>query len=241
MTKIISTALNDDNEIIRQEHEINTQRFTAIVHQQNIKVDVPEFIEINPQDTIACMKEMNEQQWEWISTGELFKTLWSEVFKDEKKEIIIPNSVEKLNLCDTGMVHVAGMIVLGCEACFGKNNVFYRNPETYLHPRTERTIVGMLMKMLELCGGQGTVVETNEQPKIRNKKGQFAKKEEVKIEDRDQARVLTLKWLSLMTPDKPFAKIGEDTFTTTQLIADIEAGGTAGEMIIDKFIEMQKS
>ena len=41
-------------------------RFTCIVHQQGIRVDIPEFVEINSRHTIDCMSKMNQRQWEHI-------------------------------------------------------------------------------------------------------------------------------------------------------------------------------
>lgn len=59
-------------------------RFTCIVHQQGIRVDIPEFVEINSRHTIDCMSKMNQRQWEHISTGELFQHLFKTLFPQEE-------------------------------------------------------------------------------------------------------------------------------------------------------------
>ena len=136
-------------------------RFTCLVHQQGIRVDVPEAVEINARTTIDCMSKMNQQQWEHISTGELFQHLFRMVFRaEDSNEVPIPATIEELNKGDYGVIHVAGLIVQGCEALFeGKTKLFFRNPEDNLHPKAERTIVSMFMKMGELLGsGEGVQV-----------------------------------------------------------------------------------
>lgn len=58
MVKIVTTVNGE-----KTEHEIEPgpRNFTCIVHQQGLRVDVPEFIEINPKNTIACMEAMNQK------------------------------------------------------------------------------------------------------------------------------------------------------------------------------------
>jgi hypothetical protein len=126
--------------------------FLCVVHQQDLRVDVPGYIEINSRKTIDCMEKMNQKQWEHISTGQLFKALFDEVFhKDDQNSIPIPQTIEQLNKSDFGIIHVAGMIVLGCEALFeGNTKLFFRTPEDHLHPKTERRIVSMLRMMQNL-------------------------------------------------------------------------------------------
>ena len=43
-------------------------RFTCIVHQQGIRVNIPEFVEINGRNTIECMEKMSQRAWAHIST-----------------------------------------------------------------------------------------------------------------------------------------------------------------------------
>lgn len=168
-----------------QAHEVGENRFTLLIHQQGIRVDVPEAVEINSRNTIDCMEKMSQKQWEWISTGELFRELYGTIFPTEdyggpKQEWVepdvskdtftqpkltetglpLPISIEELNKSDFGIVHACGMIVLGCEAIFGgKRKLFFRTPEDHLHPKAERRIVQMLKKMMYLAGTDGTVTE----------------------------------------------------------------------------------
>lgn len=190
-------------------------RFTCIVHQQGIRVDVPEAVEINGRATIACMEKMTQRQWEHISTGELFRFLFAAIFPkedydlpvnpetritmdvslppdaspdqgfgdesagagpprppgmerwvlDKEPGLPIPRTIEELNRSDFGIIHAAGMIVLGCEAIFeGKTRLFFRNPEDNLHPKAERRVMDMLRKMMFLAGVNGVATEEAPRP-----------------------------------------------------------------------------
>lgn len=133
---------------------VETQPLTVIVHQQGIRVNVPEFVEINSRNTISCMENMTQKAWEHISTGELFKTLFYKVFPPEDGHIAIPVTIEELNNGDFGVIHMAGLIVQSCEAIFdGKTKIFFRNPEDQLHPKAEQRIVSMMKTMMDLLGG----------------------------------------------------------------------------------------
>ena len=209
---------------------------TVILHYQGIRVDVPDFVEINPRNTIACMEKMTQQEWEWISNGELFQTLFKMYFDARQFcEIEIPQTISELNAGDMGVIHVAGMIVLGCEAIFAKQNVFYRNPETYLHPATELMIMDTFRKMLEMTGNHGGVAKVELDPE-NIKKEIEPQTNETPIEDKDWEQTLT--WLKLM-PEKPFAKIGETTYTTTDLILEVANKSDVGKMMVEKFVSMR--
>lgn len=131
-------------------------RLTALVHQQGIRVDVPDFLEVNGRNTIDCMEKMSQQAWTHISTGELFQHLFRLVFDEE--EVPIPETIEALNKGDYGVIHIAGMIVLCCEAMFeGKYKIFLRTPESHLHPKSERRIMQMIRKIGELLAPNNDV------------------------------------------------------------------------------------
>lgn len=137
-------------------------RLTVMVHQQGIRVDVPEFVEINGRNTLDCMEKMSQRAWEHISTGELFQHLFRMVFPPEDGDVAIPATIEQLNRGDFGVTHIAGMIVLGCEAMFeGKYKIFLRTPEDHLHPKAERRVMAMVLRMGELLApGEDVQVQT---------------------------------------------------------------------------------
>lgn len=173
MTKIITTHSG-----VKKEHEIDTKTggFTCILHDQGLRVDVPEFKEVNPRDTLDCMKEMTQGQREWISDSAPFKMLYALCFDADRRSGIppIPKTIQELNDGDFGVSHICGLIVLGYEhAVINHNNVFYRNPETYLHPSSERMIAGMFEKILRMSvssGGKVTATAENPEKVVKQKK-----------------------------------------------------------------------
>jgi len=231
MTKIVTTVVTPEGELRAQDHEIdNPKNFTVIVHQQGIKVDVPEFVEINSENTIQCMAEMSQRAWEWISTGQLFITLFKEAFQDPG--VVIPTKIEVLNVMDKGVIHVTGMIVQGCEALFEGKSIFVRNPENYLHPKVERTIMDMFRKMMELCGVQGEVTTiTREKPKRKSKKRKRAEK---KLEQEDRKKT-TIAWLQTMETTTKVLRIGSEVFTAGDLILAINNGQEVGQKVIELY------
>jgi len=139
-------------------------RLTALIHQPGIRIDVPQFVEINGRNTIDCMEKMSQQAWVHISTGELFQYLFRVAFPPEDGDVPIPATIEQLNKGDFGIIHIAGMIVLACEAIFeGKYKIFFRTPEDHLHPKTERRVIGMMMKLRDLLApGEDVQVKVGE-------------------------------------------------------------------------------
>lgn len=246
MVKVVTTTIVD-GELVKTDHEIegSPRNFTVIVHQQGIKVEVPEFVEIDPQDTIRCMSEMTQKQWEWISTGGLFSELWKEAF-DPSDRMDPPKSIEMLNMTDMGIRHMAGMIVLGCEACFQGRSVFFRNPETYLHPKTERYVGGMLQKMLNISGNSGTVTETAEDaPKEKEFNIDLAGdiKQEISTIEKEKNRPvdteLTLKWLGCMEAGKDIVERNGERLTVEQLTDEVTNNTDLGRWFVDKFVELR--
>ena len=161
MTELVPTPIMVNG----KEEVIDVPPFTVFVHQPGIRVDIPSFVEINSRKTIECMEKMNQKEWEHISTGQLFQILFKECFNDESDntDVPIPKTIQELNSGDYGTIHIAGMIVLGCEAIFeGKTKLFFRTPEDHLHPKLERKIVSMFKKMFELLNPDGEGVATLE-------------------------------------------------------------------------------
>jgi DNA topoisomerase VI subunit B len=141
-----------------QNHDLPDNPLTVIAHPQGIRVDVPEFVEINPKNTIRTMEDMTQTEWQYISNGDLFKELWNTVFPGDKA-IKIPTTIEELNSGDMGCAHVAGMIVLACEALFEGKKVFFRTPETYLHPATCANLTDMIVKIGRIGNAKTTVAD----------------------------------------------------------------------------------
>lgn len=219
---------------VKTEHEIelNPSGINVLVHDQGVRVDVPSFVEINPADTINCMRKMTEKEWRWVSTGQLFRHLFKLSFSPDHRgnpPPEIPDTIEELNAGDMGVAHIAGMITLGCEACFAKKNIFIRNPETYLHPATERHIMEMFREMLKLLGQRGTVTTATEPQggKPEDKKEEEPVPPEMLEEPRDPKEVV-LKWLDCMEPEKDLCRVGDRTYKVREMIEEVKAGTEVG-------------
>ena len=248
MTRIETTTIVD-GEPVKQEHELDSTKsgFTVIVHQQGIKVDVPEFVEIDARDTIRCMDEMSQPAWEHISTGPLFRMLWSEAF-DPEDRTEPPHKIEVLNMGDMGLRHVAGLIVLGLETYMAGQNIFVRNPETYLHPKTQRYIMSMFRKMQGQFGEPGKVVEVKEFTKKNGtvvKAHRRVQKVTPPPVEASEAKLACLKWLKLLQdrygPGKEIVDTQTDDgrLTVEQLAEAVTEGNPRGLWFVDEFIKMQ--
>jgi len=238
--------------------------FNVIVHGQGIRFDIPTYVEINCRTSIPRMEAFTQEEWEWVSQGDLFQGAWKEAFdrgwSGGKGGQLIPTTppltIEELLADDPGVIHVAGMIVQGFEAMFEGKNVFFRNPETLLHPATERYIVSMFKFMLNAAGsGKGTITKTDKRPektvgpKSRDAKGRFVKAEKVAAAPAPNCKPYEdpnniehcLEWLGKFPPTKEIAKLGEQRLTAPQLIEQIRKGSLAGKQIVDIFVSKRDS
>lgn len=138
---------------------------TVLVAQQGIRIDCPDHMEINSRDTLKTMSEMNQRQWEHISTGPLFTHFFRLLFPSEDGDVPIPATIEDLNSGDYGVIHASGLIVMMCEAIFaGTKKIFLRTPEDHLHPKATRSLVTMIDAINAMSGGSGGTVTATDQP-----------------------------------------------------------------------------
>lgn len=231
---------------VKTVHEVEDKPggLTCIVHQQGIRVDVPAFVEVGPRETIACMSNMNQKQWEWISRGPLFKMLFNEVLKPENEKnfdaCYIPDTIEELNQGDMGIAHISGLIILSCEAFFAKKSVFLRNPETYMHPAAERMIMTMLKKMMQLCGitGKVEVCESDPPDEQLSKIGDIAilGKQQKVADPEETPNAMVVRWLKSMDAEKKFAQVGEQIYTVADMILEVTADTEIGKQLVEQFV-----
>ena len=124
-------------------------------------VNVPGFYEINGVTTLKVVDELSERAWQHISTGPLFRELWKSAVEDESGLIIqIPKTVDDLKKSGNGTKHIAGMIIEAVEkGVFEHKSLFFREPETHLHPKLCRTLMTLIYKVKALCTGKVETVE----------------------------------------------------------------------------------
>lgn len=137
---------------VSSEHEVDASGVSALVHEPGIKVTVPNAYTITPEDTIRCMREMSQPAWAHISGGELFRMLFDKLFS---KSVSIPETITVLlEDYDDGVIHAAGLIVLLVEARFaGRQQVFLKLPETYLHPKVTYMLMSVILDIQKIPNG----------------------------------------------------------------------------------------
>lgn len=216
MTSIKTTHIVN-GQIQVDHHEIETQDLIVIGHQQGLQVDVddPKFVEINPQDTISCIQNLTQGQWEHISTGPPFRYLWDSLADPEDRDkFALPKDVEHLKLMDQGIQHLAGMVILGFETMLSGKNVFYRQPETYLHPSTQRFVVTLITNLQSMFSGK---LETAVLEKYRDPR-----------QDWEQCR----EWLTRLPPDRDVCQIGERKMNAASMIREIDRESALGDTFV---------
>lgn len=137
--------------------ELPDQDFLVIVHQQDISVKITEAKLISCFETVKTIDEMSQKAWVHISTGMLFRHLFNLCF-DKGNAPVLPETIEEFKEMDTGVKHLAGLIIMmvECSPAFCKNppkKIFLKNPETFLHPKQEQLIVGMITELRRLLYG----------------------------------------------------------------------------------------
>jgi len=236
LTKIKSTHLDEDGRIVEQEHDIegSPTNLKVVLHQQGIKVDVPSFVEINPTTTLKCMDEMTENAWLWISQGGVFQALWKEAH-DPSHTPTIPKSIKHFELVDLGVKHMAGMIVMAYEAAvINKQNVFIRNPETYLHPATERYVVSMFEKIIQLSGCVGEVKTTTDtEVKAYDAQGREVPKPTGPPSETDKQECI--RWLELLE-NADIAKDGDKVLTANDCLKEVLDDTSKGWQIVGLYV-----
>ncbi len=146
-----------------QAHEVGDQPFLVIVHNNDIKVTVPDSLLVSCFETIKMADSLNDKQWTHISTGPLFQRYFKLAFQEDTK---IPETSQDLKNANEGIKHITGMIIMLVEnsPLFTKNTIsriFLKNPETFLHPKQERLIVDLVRAIRhDLYGHTDTAPES---------------------------------------------------------------------------------
>lgn len=141
---------------VKSEHDLPSQPITAVVHQSGIKVEAPDAYTIDSTMTVSCMREMSQKAWEHISTGTLFRHFFDILFQ---KNVELPVKISSLiEDYDDGVIHGCGLIVLLVEAMFaGKQQVYLKYPETFLHPAQQQWLMTVIMGIQHLSGRPGPI------------------------------------------------------------------------------------
>jgi hypothetical protein len=123
--------------------ELPAKELNLLFHKDVFDVRAPECFEINPENTLEEIRNISQEAWTHISTGEIFQHLFRLVYPlpDAKNhsapnvEVPIPEQLADLRKMDMGVRHVAGLIILALtKGGIEGKQLFFKLPESYLHP-----------------------------------------------------------------------------------------------------------
>ena len=126
-----------------EEFELEDEALCVIV-DSGLRLEAPEFTEINGMNTLKCCDGLCEGKATHILTGPFIKDLFHMVFV-EGRGVSLPQSREELLAAGFDVQHIVGMIILTFEAIIERGeSVFYRDPETHLHPHEVRHLMTLI-------------------------------------------------------------------------------------------------
>lgn len=124
-------------------HDLEVKPVTLLCHQGGIRIDVPGRIEISPEYTVKVADRMTDDDLTALWQSADGRKLWGFVFTDREP----PATMQGAPL---DVRHVVGMIVCIYLAVVHGKGLFFRCPETYLHPRNQ---VGLADLFIYLSNG----------------------------------------------------------------------------------------
>lgn len=124
-----------------QEVELNeSPGINAIVAPGEMDIEVPGYLEIDPELTVKTANELEQDQWELIIKNANFLGFWDALWCGKPP----PPILRKGNLATR---HIAGLILLMVKAKAEGQKVFLKLPETYLHPAECRMLMTFIYKI----------------------------------------------------------------------------------------------
>lgn len=211
--------------------DIDTPGLSVIVHDQGIAVEALDAATITPEDTLSCIRGMNQVQWEHISQGEIFKKAWQTIFDDPrhhgKLRDNIPASIGHLQKMDRGVQHIAGLIItLLTESMIkGTKKIFVVQPETYVHPSEQRSIVCLVRFIQSLPPAMKLTKENAAQDYVRNNY------------ESDKADAVW--WLMKMPDDKRVGMAGDTPITAAMGRELIAMDSKIGRALVAQYVQLR--
>jgi hypothetical protein len=167
MPEVITTI--DGEEVpLPEVRELN-----IICHKETMNIKVPDHFEINPENTLEEIKNLNQNAWTHISTGEIFQHLFRLVYplpdpsnhSAPKSEIAIPERIEDLQAMELGIRHVCGLIILAItRGGIEGRELFFKLPESYLHPAYQCNLADMFIVLPKILAFLSDTVEAPNRP-----------------------------------------------------------------------------
>ena len=110
------------------EHDIEVKPLTLLMHADEMRIQVPDRVEITSMDTIARADKLTSEEWESLRAAPAFCKLFKMVFTDMELPVALTGE-------GYGVRHVIGMLVLIAECGAAGKQPFIQYPEAYLHPK----------------------------------------------------------------------------------------------------------
>jgi hypothetical protein len=144
-----------------QEIELPDEPFQVIVYDQGINIEAPQFIQITKDTVFREIDIISEDDWNIISSSELFKILWYEFFEAETCATKIPITAGALRKSSEEQRFIAGFIILLCESHFQEKNPFIKTPETVLKPACEQKLISAINLCRAMLGGYDHMLDAD--------------------------------------------------------------------------------
>ena len=130
--------------VVNGKHEmIDTKPLTLLCHKGDMSIKVPGRLEIGSPETL--LKAWSLTQEELTHLTQIGGGLFDVVFKTS--QVRMPKLVDELLDATVGVQHVVGMIALIFEGFITGRELFFRQPETHLHPEQQLGLGDLLIRL----------------------------------------------------------------------------------------------
>lgn len=116
---------------------VKRQPMTVLLHQQDMVIEAPGYVVIDPETTIGTCRDVCQDEWVGIRSHPHFLSAWLKLWEPQEPPMV-------LSTAGLGSRHSVGMILLLMKCRGEKKSPHLKYPETYLHPAQCARIVTML-------------------------------------------------------------------------------------------------
>lgn len=116
---------------------VKRQPMTVLLHQQDMVIEAPGYVVIDPESTLSTCKEVLQEEWLGIRAHQYFLDAWNKLWEPQEPPMVLASS-------GLGSRHSVGMILMLMKCKGERKSPHLKYPETYLHPAQCARIVTML-------------------------------------------------------------------------------------------------
>ena len=122
---------------------VDTKPLTLICHRGDMSIEVRDRLEIGSPQTLLKAWAMTQEELDHLNY--VGKGLFDAVFRTSK--ISMPKTLDGMLAAPVGVQHIVGMIALIFEAFVNGKEIFFRQPETHLHPEQQLGLGDLLISL----------------------------------------------------------------------------------------------